>query len=99
MTLATNKIVSQSGDGAAAAGSPARRHARAPWHCLYFLPDPQGQGSFRPTFAQLAASSALRCLEAGTTGPVSGTTVAGFDSSTGSDASWINLGSSSYMCR
>src|SRR5207249_4821782 len=23
----------------------------APWHFLYFFPDPQGQGSFRPTFA------------------------------------------------
>lgn len=21
-----------------------------PWHCLYFLPEPQGQGSLRPTF-------------------------------------------------
>jgi hypothetical protein len=24
---------------------------QAPWHFLYFLPDPQGQGSLRPTFA------------------------------------------------
>jgi hypothetical protein len=24
--------------------------AVAPWHFLYFLPDPHGQGSFRPTF-------------------------------------------------
>src|SRR5215471_16397931 len=23
----------------------------APWHFLYFLPDPQGQGSLRPTLA------------------------------------------------
>ena len=23
----------------------------APWHFLYFLPDPQGQGLLRPTFA------------------------------------------------
>lgn len=23
----------------------------APWHFLYFFPDPQGQGSFRPTFS------------------------------------------------
>jgi hypothetical protein len=22
----------------------------APWQCLNFLPDPQGQGSLRPTF-------------------------------------------------
>src|ERR1700692_746117 len=33
-----------------------RRHClfgtpvQAPWHFLYFLPLPQGQGSFRPTF-------------------------------------------------
>ena len=26
-------------------------HALAPWHFLYFLPEPQGQGSLRPTFA------------------------------------------------
>src|SRR5438105_2078169 len=26
-------------------------HAAAPWHFLYFLPDPQGHGSLRPTFA------------------------------------------------
>jgi len=25
--------------------------AAAPWHFLYFLPDPQGHGSFLPTFA------------------------------------------------
>ncbi len=24
-----------------------------PWHCLYFLPEPQGQGSFLPTFRPL----------------------------------------------
>jgi hypothetical protein len=24
---------------------------QAPWHFLYFFPDPQGQGSLRPTFA------------------------------------------------
>jgi len=26
-------------------------YAAAPWHFLYFLPDPHGQGSFRPTLA------------------------------------------------
>src|ERR1700683_3915883 len=26
-------------------------YTEAPWHFLYFLPDPQGQGSFRPTLA------------------------------------------------
>src|SRR5438874_10465467 len=25
--------------------------SQAPWHFLYFLPDPHGQGSLRPTFA------------------------------------------------
>jgi hypothetical protein len=25
--------------------------AATPWHFLYFLPEPQGQGSLRPTFA------------------------------------------------
>ena len=25
-------------------------HTFRPWHCLYFFPDPQGHGSFRPTF-------------------------------------------------
>ena len=35
-----------------ARGSPAarsRRHSPTPWHFLYFLPLPQGQGSFLPT--------------------------------------------------
>ena len=36
-----------------------------PWQCLYFLPDPQGQGSLRPTRPQLEGSfgsrSARRC--------------------------------------
>src|SRR5271163_3549585 len=29
----------------------ANDHALAPWHFLYFLPEPQGQGSLRPTFS------------------------------------------------
>ena len=37
------------------AGGPKGRrsavYAAAPWHFLYFLPEPHGQGSFRPTFA------------------------------------------------
>src|SRR5688500_8463931 len=44
-------------DGVDRCGAPARcatprtRHAAcAPQHFLYFLPLPQGQGSFRPTF-------------------------------------------------
>jgi hypothetical protein len=28
-----------------------RIYVFAPWHFLYFFPDPQGQGSLRPTFA------------------------------------------------
>src|ERR1043165_3754967 len=28
-------------------------HAAVPWHFLYFFPEPQGQGSLRPTFASL----------------------------------------------
>jgi hypothetical protein len=34
-------------------GPPARHgpaSAQPPWHCLNFLPDPQGHGSLRPTF-------------------------------------------------
>src|SRR5204862_2014057 len=27
-------------------------HAAAPWHFLYFLPEPQVQGSLRPTFCE-----------------------------------------------
>ncbi len=30
-----------------------RRADQAPWHFLYFLPDPHGQGSLRPTFGWL----------------------------------------------
>lgn len=26
-------------------------YASAPWHFLYFLPEPHGHGSFRPIFA------------------------------------------------
>src|SRR5262249_60512069 len=28
-------------------------HTFAPWHFLYFFPEPQGQGSLRPTFGWL----------------------------------------------
>src|SRR5688572_29266848 len=31
--------------------APSCQAAAEPWHFLYFLPDPQGHGSFRPTFA------------------------------------------------
>src|SRR5512146_2242312 len=30
-----------------------RLYAAAPWHFLYFFPDPHGQGSLRPTFGSL----------------------------------------------
>src|SRR4051794_643022 len=32
------------------------RYRPVPWHFLYFLPDPQGQGSFRPTSGTVAAA-------------------------------------------
>ena len=28
-----------------------RRYTFVPWHFLYFLPEPHGQGSLRPTFS------------------------------------------------
>ena len=28
---------------------PTRAYTKAPWQCLYFFPEPQGQGSLRPT--------------------------------------------------
>lgn len=34
----------------------------APWHFLYFLPDPQGQGSLRPT---LSSPRWTGCAETG----------------------------------
>jgi hypothetical protein len=30
---------------------PALSYFPTPWHFLYFFPDPQGQGSLRPTFS------------------------------------------------
>ena len=30
-----------------------------PWHCLYFLPEPQGQGSLRPTFFSTLTGAGL----------------------------------------
>src|SRR5438094_8124802 len=29
------------------------RYTAAPWHFLYFFPEPHGQGSLRPTFGSL----------------------------------------------
>src|SRR6266702_8167485 len=44
----------------------ARVHAYLPWQCLYFLPEPHGQSSLRPTLPQLdgflgSRSAALTC--------------------------------------
>src|SRR5260370_13930898 len=36
-------------------------HANRPWQCLYFLPEPHGQGSLRPTLPQDFGSPGLRC--------------------------------------
>ena len=30
-----------------------------PWHCLYFFPEPQGQGSFLPIFLETGTSGLL----------------------------------------
>src|SRR5262249_7700474 len=39
-------------------------YANRPWQCLYFLPEPQGQLSLRPTLPQLAGSFGLRAAAA-----------------------------------
>ena len=44
------------------AGTPHGAYDNAPWQCLYFLPDPQGQASLRPTLPHVEGSSALRAL-------------------------------------
>ena len=44
----------------ARAGSCLKAYAGRPWHCLYFLPEPHGHGSLRPTLPQLDGSSGLR---------------------------------------
>src|SRR5580700_2546350 len=38
-------------DGAAIPRLRSGLTPHAPWHFLYFLPEPQGQGSLRPTFS------------------------------------------------
>src|SRR5215475_7588501 len=35
-------------------------YANRPWQCLYFLPEPQGHASLRPTLPQLVGSRGLR---------------------------------------
>src|SRR5690606_10090715 len=37
---------------------PPPAQCRRPWQCLYFLPDPQGQGALRPTLPQLSGRPA-----------------------------------------
>src|SRR6185436_3831158 len=39
--------------GARISEGPHPTVTAAPWHFLYFLPEPQGQGSLRPTLASL----------------------------------------------
>src|SRR4051812_49236172 len=39
---------------------PQRQAITIPWHCLYFLPEPQGQGSLRPTLPQVDGLRASR---------------------------------------
>src|SRR5260370_12036269 len=42
-------------DDVRAKSAPLRSpHAYLPWQCLYFLPEPHGQSSLRPTLPQLA---------------------------------------------
>src|ERR1700694_2221658 len=45
------------------AGSRRRSHVNRPWQCLYFLPEPHGQGSLRPTLPHDFGSLGLRCAE------------------------------------
>ena len=40
-------------------------HAYLPWQCLYFLPEPQGQSSLRPTLPQLAGFLGSRSAAGG----------------------------------
>src|SRR5262245_28152351 len=39
-------------------------YANRPWQCLYFLPEPHGQASLRPTLPQLDGSLGLRAAAA-----------------------------------
>src|SRR5580692_312556 len=39
----------------------SKPQAYLPWQCLYFLPEPQGQSSLRPTLPQLAGLLGSRC--------------------------------------
>ena len=50
--------------------------AYLPWQCLYFLPEPQGQTSLRPTLPQVEGSLALRASAAMRGAPASSVTSA-----------------------
>src|SRR5262249_46505406 len=41
----------RTGATSCATARKSHNHALMPWHFLYFLPEPHGQGSLRPTFA------------------------------------------------
>src|SRR6185437_3963744 len=49
--------------------------AKRPWQCLYFLPEPQGQTSLRPTLPQVVGSLGLRSATAVVSSPVDGSTL------------------------
>src|SRR6478609_6458991 len=42
-------------------GVPLPGYASCPWQCLYFLPDPHGQGALRLTGASTTPPWASRC--------------------------------------
>ena len=44
-------------------------YVNLPWHCLYFLPEPQGQGSFLPTFRSLLTKGAADAAAGGALPP------------------------------
>src|SRR4051812_18646162 len=58
-------------DGLGGEWAALRAYANLPWQCLYFLPEPHGQSSLRPTLPQLAGLLGSRSAAA-----VSGTSEA-----------------------
>ena len=48
--------------------SPLTFYCPTPWHFLYFFPEPQGQGSFRPTVGSPLAEGPSRPIEVSTRG-------------------------------
>jgi hypothetical protein len=51
MNFRTRGCFGQVNDGGGERTIRESRQAAVPWHFLYFFPEPQGQGSFLPTFA------------------------------------------------